>query len=1701
LILSQPFRHRLEVYGYGVSDARADVGSNVIYWWKLRYDYDDVIFDDAKGTVTIGGASATWNSAQSRWERTVTLPSTPQSYSQILEFTDSTYGLTVITGTTSQSVIADRLEIYWAGASDTRINVGDSTEIRFKVRYDYDDVTFDSSKGTLSIGGVSATWDDANGYWKATITHPSTVTSTIWNVNDVSFTDNTYGLTVKTGSASVTVITDRIRIDSIGVVDGRIDIGSQGIFYATASLEYDDHPLGAGDSLTLGGYVFTWVEANGRFEYSVTKTSVQALTIDSFTSGSEATYGITVGNINSQSGTIIWDRIEIVSVSFSDDRINVGGTTEVRYKLRYDYDDVIFDSSKGSVAGFTWDAANGWWKKTVTGSSSVASTNWDENDISFTDDTYGLTAIEDDPGANLITDRIEIYCEELSDSRVDVGSSIEFRVKARLAYDNHELGSGDSLTANFGALTWDDVNGWFEGSRSQSTVGDYTFTVVSGSEATYGITAIHIAVSNPTGVWDRVQVTLSVPDVRINVGDDHGITYSGVYEYDGSTWTGAATLNDTATSYDTVGKRGFRVASITDPTYGLTVFTTNEVYVIWDRVNINSFSVADSRINVGATAEFTVAGVYEYDGTAWSGTYTLNDTATKSAVGKYGYRVVSITDDNYGLTAFIQTAPDISVIFDKLSITLSAPDDRINVGSTATINVDIIRLYDSSVSGATATLNDTLTKNVVGKYGYTVTSVSGDEYGITIFDSNSISIIFDRVQVTLTVSDSRIDVGSDMPWDFTAVYAYDSADAKPYITVNLNDTATKNSVGKWTFQVASVTDSQYGLTVFETNSIECIWDKLSVTLSVDDSRCDVGSTRTVSWVVTRQYDSSTVTDFSITIYRDAAAFYSGVSSSTTDMESTVSLHNYTCNAVTDNIYGLTVFTSNAVNIIWDKVVIDQLSVADNRINIGDTASFTVSGYYAYDSTPWSGTYSLNDTASKGVVGKYGYRVESITDDNYGLTVFQQTAADLYVIFDRIEVYYMALDDSRVDVGVEVQFRVKARLAYDGHELGGEDSLSANFGVLSWNSTDEWFEGNYSRSTVGDYTFTIDSGNEATYGITAIYLATTEPTGIWDQVEVSIEAEKLQNSTQLPYYFMPEESYALLVKAWYAYDGSSCNGTAQLEYNGEVLDMEALNSSGYAWIKGLVPNVESFQFTARVIEDLYGLENATAETAIRHVNYLTISGFGAYGPPSELDIGWTMSVAHGVLNYYQGVLYVVDNGTAPLNFGINVRHGNVELNWLWLNDSSLWYGDPFQAQVKISNYYTETIYDVNIVFYLTSPYVTGYIDVWNFTVSSIAPSSYAVIQIEGILGGNSTSIPPQRSYPLQISYELKWQGSSKYSGPVENYPLILTVENVTVRDAYYLGELNSEYVSFTWSNLDCTSESYWLIQIVDMNGLTEHPQFIQMVGAVTVKAIGGTLTLDIYLVETGQNVTARLHIENYRSIVFTGYATLNLGFKVENIGDLTIPPEDTKDFYITFQAPSAPMGISKTYVVEGEVYDSSGYLWLKLTASYDVLNNPPIIKLITPTAGSIINGTVAFDFRVEDDGVGVAAFQIRWGHQASWTTIDPPYDFEWDTRSVDDGRITLYVRAYDLGDRLAEKEYYFYVRNGEITSNWATALRNLIEQVSKIAFVPTIILAGIIMLIGFVTGYALRRRPKQPQVVAVPIVISAEDLKKLQKQKK
>jgi len=202
---------------------------------------------------------------------------------------------------------------------------------------------------------------------------------------------------------------------------------------------------------------------------------------------------------------VIGDRLEVVSVAFDDSRIDVGANAEARYSFQYDYDDVAFDDTKGTVTGFSWDAGGPWWDKAITGSSSVTSTNYDETDISFTDSTYGLTAIEDDAGADIVTDRIRILTLSAVDAVISINAEGTWYVTAELEYDNHSLGSGDSFTLSNYAFSWDVADSRFEAADTKSSSQTVTINAFdSGSEATYGITAGNINSLSQSIEWQAV---------------------------------------------------------------------------------------------------------------------------------------------------------------------------------------------------------------------------------------------------------------------------------------------------------------------------------------------------------------------------------------------------------------------------------------------------------------------------------------------------------------------------------------------------------------------------------------------------------------------------------------------------------------------------------------------------------------------------------------------------------------------------------------------------------------------------------------------------------------------------------------------------------------------------------------------------------------------------------------------------------------------------------------------------------------------------------------------------------------------------------------------------------------------------------------------------------------------------------------------
>ena len=196
---------RLEVFSCGVSDEWAVIGSVVIYWWKLRYDYDDVAFDVTKGSVDIGGNYASWNSSLQRWERSVTLPSTLQNYSQnypqLMTFSDLTYDLTAMTGTTSQSVTVSiftiqTLEDYNRNLQNSGLPyISAGTNYITALFYSGDTQTFtvDASSGITSktkiycvdkgrpavVGATTVSWSEVNRTVTISKLHSSSATITV----------------------------------------------------------------------------------------------------------------------------------------------------------------------------------------------------------------------------------------------------------------------------------------------------------------------------------------------------------------------------------------------------------------------------------------------------------------------------------------------------------------------------------------------------------------------------------------------------------------------------------------------------------------------------------------------------------------------------------------------------------------------------------------------------------------------------------------------------------------------------------------------------------------------------------------------------------------------------------------------------------------------------------------------------------------------------------------------------------------------------------------------------------------------------------------------------------------------------------------------------------------------------------------------------------------------------------------------------------------------------------------------------------------------------------------------------------------------------------------------------------------------------------------------------------------------------------
>jgi len=252
------------------------------------------------------------------------------------------------------------------------------------------------------------------------------------------------------------------------------------------------------------------------------------------------------------------------------------------------------------------------------------------------------------------------------------------------------------------------------------------------------------------------------------------------------------------------------------------------VEVIFDKVKIQLTALKE-RIDVGSDAPIQVQAWYEYDRTPFQGEVHFNQQLRSDKVGAITYYVAWINDRLYGLKTF--KSNNVRVIFDKVLITLRSKVERIDVGSEAPIEIVARYAFDNTPFVGKLYLSTDKKQDRVGLYKYAVIRIEDELYGLKVFETNEVQIIFDMVVVELKSASERIEVGKRAKISYNAYYSYDKSPFEGEIS--LNHDLTFYDVKQVTYTVTKIIDNKYGLKTFKSNSLTVTFDKVVSTLEVN----------------------------------------------------------------------------------------------------------------------------------------------------------------------------------------------------------------------------------------------------------------------------------------------------------------------------------------------------------------------------------------------------------------------------------------------------------------------------------------------------------------------------------------------------------------------------------------------------------------------------------------------------------------------------------------------------------------------------------------------------------------------------------------------------------------------------------------------------------------------------------------------------
>jgi len=286
--------------------------------------------------------------------------------------------------------------------------------------------------------------------------------------------------------------------------------------------------------------------------------------------------------------------------------------------------------------------------------------------------------------------------------------------------------------------------------------------------------------------------------------------------------------------------------------------SATDTYVA-DRVQVQSYTALNSsRININWAAHERVVLNYMYDMTpVVDGTVSVNGISasymaahsgwvfvdTRTTAQAFTYNSASFSGGTHGIGGTVdQNGQDLIQIWDSLNITLTDPtDQRININENASgIVASAVYDYDGTIFDGTLTLNDTVFQYpTVGKRGYTITSASGDSFGITAIGTNDETYcIWDRLIVNIE-ADNRIPSDEQgVAFSLEVTFAYSGEPCTTYLLfverngsrwmsfIHLNKTQFIDSNSNATHQYTVggiLSESAFGITEFSSNIETVVW--------------------------------------------------------------------------------------------------------------------------------------------------------------------------------------------------------------------------------------------------------------------------------------------------------------------------------------------------------------------------------------------------------------------------------------------------------------------------------------------------------------------------------------------------------------------------------------------------------------------------------------------------------------------------------------------------------------------------------------------------------------------------------------------------------------------------------------------------------------------------------------------------------------